>query len=191
MSVMPGSLDYLYYNGILDHIPYEAYETTMAAPSGMGGVGAGVNGVGVNGGMMNTPGMMNNTTMNSAQTMMNPQTSMNAEQYLTSAMQGNAYSTYNSPDTFVRRNNSVSSQGQDYDLMQNAVGIKGSTFKDNISNAAQQAKNAPSFLKGLAAGGIIIGTLVCILKGRKKPTVEEAVKPGFWSKLNPLKWFKK
>ena len=26
MTVMPGSLDYLYYNGVLDHIPYEAYE---------------------------------------------------------------------------------------------------------------------------------------------------------------------
>ena len=26
MTVLPGSLDYLYYNGILDHIPYEAYE---------------------------------------------------------------------------------------------------------------------------------------------------------------------
>ncbi len=25
MTVLPGSLDYLYYNGILDHIPYEAY----------------------------------------------------------------------------------------------------------------------------------------------------------------------
>ena len=26
MAVLPGSLDYLYYNGILDHIPYEAYQ---------------------------------------------------------------------------------------------------------------------------------------------------------------------
>ena len=26
--VMPGSLDYLYHYGILDHIPYEAYEMT-------------------------------------------------------------------------------------------------------------------------------------------------------------------
>ncbi len=26
MTVLPGSLDYLYYNGILDHIPYEAYD---------------------------------------------------------------------------------------------------------------------------------------------------------------------
>ena len=29
--VMPGSLDYLYHYGILDHIPYEAYEMTPMA----------------------------------------------------------------------------------------------------------------------------------------------------------------
>ena len=28
MSVLPGSLDYLYHNGIINHIPYEAYEMT-------------------------------------------------------------------------------------------------------------------------------------------------------------------
>ena len=26
MAVLPGSLDHLYYSGIIDHIPYEAYE---------------------------------------------------------------------------------------------------------------------------------------------------------------------
>ena len=29
MTVLPGSLDYLYYNGIIDHIPYEAYDVGM------------------------------------------------------------------------------------------------------------------------------------------------------------------
>lgn len=29
MAVLPGSLDYLYYNGIIDHIPYEAYDMGM------------------------------------------------------------------------------------------------------------------------------------------------------------------
>ena len=46
--VLPGSLDYLYYNGILDHIPYEAYEMTPMTPSGMAqmsgmGTGYGMN----------------------------------------------------------------------------------------------------------------------------------------------------
>ena len=30
MTVLPGSLDYLYYGGIIDHIPYEAYDIGMS-----------------------------------------------------------------------------------------------------------------------------------------------------------------
>jgi hypothetical protein len=35
MTILPGSLDYLYYNGILERIPYEAYEMIPASPGGM------------------------------------------------------------------------------------------------------------------------------------------------------------
>lgn len=31
--IVPGSLDYLYYNQVLDHIPYEAYEIIPAVPN--------------------------------------------------------------------------------------------------------------------------------------------------------------
>ena len=44
MAILPGSLYYLYYNGIIDHIPYEAYEMTPMTPSGyaqMSGMGTG------------------------------------------------------------------------------------------------------------------------------------------------------
>lgn len=194
MSVMPGSLDYLYYNGILDHIPYEAYETTPVMPSG-----AGIN-------------PMMNQTMNSAGMGVNTQSyQMNAEQYINAARQGNAFNTYNSPDTFVSRNNSnirqgqnynsvnnafgINGQGRDADFEMNALGPEGKTFRENLTEAAQQTKNsvsnAPGFVKGLLAGGVMIGTLYCLLRGKKKPPVEEAVKTSFWSKLNPVKWFKK
>lgn len=191
MSVMPGSLDYLYYNGILDHIPYEAYETTPVMPSG-----AGINPI-----------------MNSqySQTMQPAVSAMNAEQYINAARQGNAFNTYNAPDTFVRRNNSgvrqgqnynsvnnafgINGQGRNYDFETGALGVEGKTFRENLTDAAQQTKNsvsnAPGFVKGLLAGGIMIGTLYCLLKGKKKPPVDEAVKTTFWSKLNPVKWFKK
>ena len=33
MTVMPGSLDYLYHNGVLNCIPYEAYSMPVATPS--------------------------------------------------------------------------------------------------------------------------------------------------------------
>jgi len=32
MTIQPGSLDYLYYNGIIDHIPYEAYASPIGQP---------------------------------------------------------------------------------------------------------------------------------------------------------------
>ena len=195
MSVMPGSLDYLYYNGILNHIPYEAYETTPVMSS------AGVAG--------NT---MMNQTMTSTGMGMNAQTyQMNAEQYINAARQGNAFSTYNATDTFVHRNNSnitegqnynitnnafgINGQGRDYDFEKGALGAEGKSFRENLTVAAQQTTNSISnssgFVKGLLAGGIMIGTLYCLLKGKKKPPVEEAVKTNFWSKLNPIKWFKK
>ena len=166
MSVMPGSLDYLYYNGILDHIPYEAYESTP----------------------------------------------MNGSQYLNQAKQGLLYDTYTSPDTFVKRNNTDYKQsenysfsksafglnngvGKDSDFEVNAVGQEGKSFRESLVESAKTTasgfNNAPTFVKGLIAGGIMVGTLFCLLRGKKKPPVEEVSKPSFWSKLNPKNWFKK
>ena len=45
MTILPGSLDYLYHNGILPSIPYEAYEMTPMTASGraqMAGMGMGL-----------------------------------------------------------------------------------------------------------------------------------------------------
>lgn len=49
MTVLPGSLDYLYHNRILDHIPYEVYQTApmaqtavMQMPSMTTGTGVGM-----------------------------------------------------------------------------------------------------------------------------------------------------
>lgn len=159
MTVLPGSLDYLYYNGILDHIPYEAYE------------GAPING----------------------------------SQYLNQAQQGLMYDTYTSPDTFVKRNNSNYKQGEEYSFAKsafgyndgvgkdanfeiNAVGQEGKSFRESILDSAKSTasgfNNVPTFVKGLIAGGVMIGTLFYLIRGKKKPLVD-------WSKLNPINWFKK
>ncbi len=143
MTVMPGSLDYLYYNGILDHIPYEAYGS---AP-------------------------------------------VNGSQYLNQAKQGLLYDTYTSPDTFVKRNNTDNKQSQKYsfaksafgindgvgknaDFEVNAVGQEGKSFRESLVESAKSTasgfNNAPTFVKGLIAGGIMVGTLFCLLKGKKK-----------------------
>ncbi|MCM1003772.1 MAG: hypothetical protein NC408_05450 [Candidatus Gastranaerophilales bacterium] len=167
MTVLPGSLDYLYYNGILDHIPYEAYETTP----------------------------------------------LNGTQYINQAKQGMLYDTYTSPDTFVRRNNTDYKQGENYsfaksafgyndgvgtnaDFEINAVGQEGKSFRQSLVDSAKSTasgfNNAPTFVKGLIAGGVMVGTLVCLLRGKKKPPVaEESINKSFFKKLNLKNWFKK
>jgi hypothetical protein len=88
MTVFPGSLDYLYYNGVLDHIPYEAYEMVPFQPnyvqsSGMPQLGSIKQSVLGNQGMINT----------------------NNSNYLDTAMKGQMYGYYgNSNDYFVGSN---------------------------------------------------------------------------------------
>lgn len=167
MTVLPGSLDYLYYNGTLDHIPYEAYQTT---------------------------------------------TPMNGSQYLNQAQQGLLYNTYTSPDTFVRSNlpnNNANEKhsfaekafgyndgyGKNYDFEEKAFGPEGKSFREGIIESAKSTadgySSAPTFVKGLIAGGIMVGTLCLLLRGKKKPPVNTQQSNSFWSKLNPKNWFKK
>ncbi len=167
MTVLPGSLDYLYYNGILDHIPYEAYQTT---------------------------------------------TPMNGSQYLNQAQQGLLYNTYTSPDTFVRNNLPNNNQnekrsfaekaygynngyGREYDFEEKAFGPEGKSFREGLVETAKSTEskfaNAPTFIKGLTAGGIMVGTLCLLLRGKKKPPVNTQPKTSFLSKFNPFNWFKK
>ena len=193
MAVLPGSLDYLYYNGILDRIPYEAYEMTPMTPSGraqMAGMGTGF------GSQYGLSPMMNGT------------------EYLKAAQKGHLYDTYTYPDTFVRRTSANYNEGGQYSISQKAFhdgegygscadydvmanGHEGKRISKGIGNFASKVKdsvlNAPTWVKGLLSGGLIVTTLCCLFK--KKPPVQETKTFGskckaFFSKLNPFKWFK-
>ena len=196
MAILPGSLDYLYYNGIIDHIPYEAYEMTPMTPSGM----AQMSGMGTGYGLSPMMNGLGSASM----------TQMNGTQYLKAAQGGLLYDTYTYPDTFVHRNNNVQessnysikqkafsdgegySRDVDYEVMAN--GQEGKNFRQSIMDAASKTKetvtNSPNWVKGVLAGGIILTTLCCLLRG-KKPAVNTANQASFWSKLNPVNWFKK
>ena len=172
--VMPGSLDYLYYNGVLDHIPYYAYET-----------------IPYNQGQM-TPAYASNQMM--------------ADQYLKTAKEGQAYNTYNHPDVFVKRNNDVSKGGYsikdhafnlnngygnnaDFEVMAN--GEDGKSFREQILEAANSTKETvmqKPILKGVLAGGIILGTFAMLFKGKSSIAANST---GFWTKVNPINWFRK
>lgn len=193
MTVLPGSMDNLYYNGILPQIPYEAYDYGYVGPyAGMinpySGLKQAITGVG----------------------------------YLNAAKGGLLYDTYNSKDSFIRRSMSGigspagggysikansygpnAGMGGGYDVALNSYGETGVEFINSIRNTGARAKeavlNAPSssIWKGLAAAALIIATPILIFKRKKLSTAEiaemadAANKSSFWSKLNPKNWFKK
>ena len=195
MAVLPGSLDYLYYNGVLKRIPYEAYETIPMTASGSAQLSGLGTGYGIN---------TNNTPMQ-----------MTGIQYLKNAQGGALYNTYTHPDVFVNRSNpnaivtdkrtmlnKAFADGQgygadlDYEVMTN--GEDGKAVRKAVTNTVSKTANAfmdsPLWVKGLVAGSIMVATLCCMFSGKKAPTKElkEAVtKSTFWTKLNPVNWFKK
>lgn len=190
MTVLPGSLDYLYYQGILDHIPYEAYEMPYAAapqmpsPSISGSdmkqmIMSGENTANVNNIQSNTNirRQRNNFNSNSLN-----QNSMNASQYLDSAKQGMIYDAYGSGDSFIRNGNSVnygtnsvsnsggaSGYGSVYDLKAQTLGE--SSGKNSSKKESKDPVLGSSSWKGLLAAGLIILTPILLIKGlkRKKP----------------------
>ena len=163
MTVLPGSLDYLYYNGIIDHIPYEAYDM---------------------------------------------QPVMNGSQYLNMAQQGALYNTYNSQDSFVRRKDSHQNEysvlrqaygigngiGRDVDYEVMANGEEGKNLRLSILDAAGKTKgkvsNSSNLTKGVLSAGVILLTLACLFKGKKRPLISAHGKTS-GSMWNPINWFKK
>ena len=161
MSVLPGSLDYLYHNGIINHIPYEAYMMAPMTPSGyaqMMGVAA------------------------------NPYSGLN---YLEMAQSGLLYNTYNTPDMYVRHgaypprpqnrkfsqriyNNEGYGRNMDMEAMIN--GEDGKQVRKSITNKFQNIKdrlvNGPEWAKGILGLGLIALTALGIVKGFKKPAVK-------------------
>ena len=57
--------------------------------------------------------------------------------------------------------------------------------QNGVSKAAATFNSIPNFVKGVAAGFLMIGSLALVLKRGKKPVQVE--KQGFFSKLNPFK----
>ena len=62
-------------------------------------------------------------------------------------------------------------------------------FKNNIKSTASKVGDLPTWIKGIASGAILLGTLIFCFKGKKKPKGKQA--GSLLSKLNPLKLFKK
>lgn len=180
MSVLPGSLDYLYHNNIIDHIPYEAYSMTPMTYSGyaqMSGVGTGY---------------------------------ANGIDYLNSAKNGLLYNTYTHPDVFVHRDPYFSTRheqtlgqkfihdgqeyGRGYDMGYMINGEDGRRFNNSFSNTmssiGDKISRVPNWLKGLVGVGIVALTVRGLCKGANFDwaKIKNSIST---SKINPKNWFHK
>ena len=154
MSAMPGSLDYLYYNGILDHIPYEAYE------------------------------MNPRFVARQSQIASNQLEQKYANQYLNTAQQGALYKNSIVPhDTFIKNNipknysiiqhsyNDEFGVGRSANY-KNMLWDEGLTsYRQSIIDAANETKDGvaatPTWAKGILGLGIFAATICCLIKKRK------------------------
>ena len=162
--VMPGSLDHLYYGGVIDHIPYEAY--AISSPVALNAYAASGYGTGIrdNNGLLK------------------------GSHYLDYAKQGLAYNTYAedsfngiSSENFIKKQYSKKqvSQRENYD---------GENLGASLSREYSKVSSNP-ILKGLLSLGLILATGILLVKGSKKVYNNSSVQK-FISKLNPKNWFK-
>ena len=197
--IIPGSLDYLYYNGILDHIPYEAYE--------YGYIGQGQNGINPYSGLKQT--FMNGTQyINAAKRGLGYNANMQNDSFVRSKSMRNGNQYYMPGSTGIYGNVGLGSGyradvygvgtgiGSESDLACVACGPEEQNLRQQIvsavSSAKQSALNAPSLVKGLLAAALLIATPILIVKAHKKPTAAVS-NTSCWatSKWNPKNWFKK
>jgi len=201
MTVLPGSLDNLYYNGILDHIPYEAYEYGVANPyGGMVNPYSGLKQSVVGYNNMSNGGLIYDTYNTRDTFVRNGKSHFSSPTGRDYAISGNSYDAHG--------------LGRNYNVANEQRGNEERSFIDSIRNAGAKTKesvlnlSSSSIWKGLAAAALVIATPILIIKGWRRPSAKavkaaEAIdKPSFWSsvkdwfsnigtKLNPKNWFKK
>ena len=167
MTVLPGSLDYLYYNGILDYIPYEAYEYPV----------------------YNNGAQSRNQFINASQYLQGVQSSYNYQPTLNDAFVSNGGVTQTTSGGYVQNNgangfvnsygdsfvntgvNSASDNVSSYrngqvGMQNNTIG--GQSFRQELLNAGEKTKesllNTSSVVKGLLALGAVFGTVYYIFR---------------------------
>ena len=191
MTILPGSLDYLYYNGILERIPYEAYEIIPASPSagmmqnniGLGNIKQSV--LGNSGMQMQNSQNSNyvNTSMkgqnygyygnsygsyygsfNNQQIGMQPQMQMYGGGYsggLNSSAAIGAYST----------SNNVGYNGDNQGIDQNEEFRFKNSIKEQAKGLKEGVLNSHPLAKGLISAAIIIATPILLIRKLRKPPI--------------------
>ena len=83
----------------------------------------------------------------------------------------------------------------DYYDAQGVNGVNGVNEYRNLAQEHPELNKSPytkkTILKGLASLGILVGTTFLLIKGGKALKFDTTKIKAFFSKLNPVKWFKK
>ena len=121
-----------------------------------------------------------------------PSVQMNANQYMNAASQGNLYANYGANDAFVGNSPALNALGispQDFDTKQI------DEYKKSLRKGSEKntwvLSNPKQIVKGLVGAGVIMGTLFCLFKGKKKPAtpVTGGTTTNLWTKFKSI--FKK
>lgn len=181
MTVNPYTLNMLYQNGILDYVPTELY---MPLPLG-------------------STASMQNPYLNTA---MQGNLYQQAGNYTDSFTPSGNYtglvntqigsqSTNGIAQTFGFGNIGSESQysmygnpdiGNESQINFNSINGGLPDIKTGFSNGINKISSLPTAIKGILSAGLIILTLGCMFKGKKKKGSKTILQ-----KLNPINWFKK
>ena len=67
----------------------------------------------------------------------------------------------------------------------------GNNINSGVNKVSAVVNNTPKLILGVIAGTIGLIGIASLFKRGKKPPVKTTTNTGFWSKLNPMNWFKK
>ena len=100
-------------------------------------------------------------------------------------------------DSFTRTNMqspsvalNVLGMADDYNTQAAEITNYRNSLKKGSENNVSIYKNKKTFIKGLISAGVLIGTVVLLIKGRKTASKNTECK-SLLEKLNPVNWFKK
>lgn len=156
MAITPGSLDYLYYNGILDHIPYEAYEMTPGFAN------------------MNATQYLNMAKQGYAyNTPTMPDTFVrqnNNDVQSNYSIKKHAFELGNS--SYSIKNNAFELGNNNYNIVEHSsdplVNEYRQSLNDSIRGNKVQTEKQAQVRKGLIGFGAIALTLICLFSGKGK-----------------------
>lgn len=185
MTIDPFTLNNLYGQGIIDYVPYDLGIT----PSASYGMQNPYLQSAMQGQLYRTQGTVNDSFVKSA-----GMNGFGVSGYGNGYSAGmNGFGEQNIGHTASGGLNGFGEQGIGGESNAGVNGFGGglgnlsADFSNGLEKTVSFFDRIPTFVKGLISGVIVVGTIAYCLKGKKK--LPEP-KTSFWTKMNPVNWFK-